>query len=409
MQGLTLQKTLAFAAIMAMPWAALRPLETSFSFGDILLIAAVVLNLGRMQRLYGWQILMLCSLPLILVSLIMDPEGSIVEVVQCLYIFGFVLPFGWVAFIGMRPRHLVTALLVAQSVSAAFAVAQLLGYVDQIGRQSIWMVYGATRSAGLGLSCSALCMSLSSMFPLLLYVKDHRLRLTIFSALCLGMFATLAKSIVLAVPGIVWYLFREPKRRGVIALGCVSVVLMVGVVVAWSPLRSKVVDVASSFIERVERVNNSVYERSSTIEYALSYIPRAYLFGMGYAGTSDELTAHLGNTVHVFHIGVVLIGGIPAGFLHHCGAIALVLLALRTQQKPAAVMLLAHFLAVCTTTVLMLSFQYIPYVVCAAIADYQRRREVENEMQSRSRFVQPVGRRLSLAGDLNQLNQPVMS
>lgn len=406
MQGLTLQKTLAFAAIMMMPWAALRPLETSFSFGDIVLVAAVVLNLGQMQRLYGWQILMLCSLPLIMVSLIMDPEGSIVEVVQSLYIFGFVLPFGWVAFIGIRPRHLVTALLLAQSLSAAFAVGQLLGFVDQIGKQSIWMVYGATRSAGLGLSCSALCMSLSSMFPLLLYVKDHRLRMTIFLALCLGMFATLAKSIVLAVPGILWYLMREPKRRGIITVGCVAAVLAVGVVAAWSPLRSKVADVASSFVERVERVNNSVYERTSTIEYALAYIPRTYLFGMGYAGTSDELTAHLGNTVHVFHIGVVLIGGMPAGFLHHCGAIALVLLALRTHQKPAAVMLMSHFVAVCTTTVLMLSFQYVPYVICAAIADYQRRLDVQTEEQGRTQQMRAVGsRRLSLSGEPGQ---PVM-
>ena len=400
MQGLTVQKVLAFAAIMMMPWAALRPLETSFSFGDILLVAAVVLNIGQIKRLYGWQVLMLCSLPLILISLIMDPEGSIIEFVQSLYIFGFVLPFGWVAFIGIRPRHLVTALLLAQSLSALCAVGQILGFVDQIGRQSIWMVYGATRSAGLGLSCSALCMSLSSMFPLLLYVKGHRLRLAIFVALILGMVATLAKSIVLAVPGIAWYLIREPKRRGVITMGCLTVGLLVSVVVAWSPLRNKVIDVSSSFLERVERVNNSVYERSSTIEYALSYIPRTYLFGMGYAGTSDELTAHLGNTVHVFHIGVILIGGIPAGLLHHCGAIALVLLALRTNHMPSAALMIAHFLAVCTTTVLMLSFQYVPYVICAAIADYQLRLNAQTQQEQRTLQRRPVGgRRISLGGD----------
>ncbi|MHC4879022.1 MAG: hypothetical protein ACYTGL_21430 [Planctomycetota bacterium] len=403
MQELTLQRTLAFAAIMMMPWAALRPLETSFSWGDIVLVMAVILNLGQVQRMYGWQVLMLSSLPLILVSLIMDPEGSVVEVVQALYIFGFVLPFGWIAFIGMRPRHLVTALLLAQSLSSLFAVAQLLGFVDQIGRQSIWMVYGATRSAGLGLSCSALCMSLSSMFPLLLYVKDHRLRLTICSALCLGMFATLAKSMVLAVPGVLWYAYREPNRRSIITLGIVAVTLGAGVIFANGTLRSKVIDVSSSFIERVERVNNSVYERSSTIEYALAHLPRTYLVGMGYAGTSDELSAHLGNTVHVFHIGIILIGGIPAGMLHHCGAIALLLLAWRARQKPVAYMFVAHFLAVCTTTVLMLSFQYVPYVVCAAIADYQRRQDARHELADRTVRHRPVGgRRLSLPGKFGQ-------
>jgi hypothetical protein len=121
---------------------------------------------------------------------------------------------------------------------------------------------------------------------------------------------------------------------------------------------------------------------------------------MGYAGTSDELTAHLGNTVHVFHIGVILIGGIPAGLLHHCGAVALVLLALRTNHKPAAALMIAHFLAVCTTTVLMLSFQYVPYVICAAIADYQLRLNAQTEQQGRTSQTRVVGsRRLSLGGD----------
>jgi hypothetical protein len=45
----------------------------------------------------------------------------------------------------------------------------------------------------------------------------------------------------------------------------------------------------------------------------------------------------------------------------------------RSGQHPAAIMLLCHMLALCTMTMLMTSFQYMPFVICAAILNYQLR------------------------------------
>lgn len=365
-----------------LPWSALRPFMTSFSYGDILLLFAIVLNIDRVGKLHGWQMFFLASLPLILLSLASDPDGSMVEVAQALYIFGVVLPFGWVAFAGMRPRNIVTGVLISMSLNSFVAVGQLMGFVDQIGKQSVWIVFGTTRSAGLGLSCSALCLSLTPMYPLLLYVKDYRLRLLFFSVISGGLFATLAKSIIFAVPGICYYVVKEPNRRGILILGIVTGMAISGLYVSSRPLQEKANRAATALSERVERTDGSIYERTSTLKFALGFVPDCTITGLGYAGTSRTLTQHLGNTVHVFHLGIILIGGIPAGLLHHAGVATLLLGLWRCGHRPAGVMLVAQLLGLCSMTVLMLSFQYVPFLICASILDYELRKSEQNAPRS---------------------------
>lgn len=372
MQTRRLQQLFAIAAILMLPWPALRPMEQSITWGDLLLIPAILLNLDQLGKLRGWQIPMLLSVPLLLISQVADPDGSIINIGQSLYLFAVVLPFGWVAFVGMRPRVLITWLMISMCISASVAGLQLAGVIGTVGQQSIWSLFGgATRSAGLNISCSGLCLAISPIFALLLYVPSHRKRMLFLLVLSVGLMATLAKSCIFALVGLTYYIAREPNRRGVMAVGLVLIMGTVGLFLSSSSLRKTADMVYTTLAYRVDKAGGSLYERTSTLRFALSYVPRCAIVGMGSEGTAKELRQHLGNTVHVFHLGVVLVAGLPAAMLHWAGIGLLINSTWRSGQHPAAMMLCCHMLALCTMTMLMTSFQYVPFMICAAILNHQ--------------------------------------
>lgn len=372
MQTRRLQQVFAFAALLMLPWPALRPTAQSITFGDLLLLPAILLNIDQLGRIRGWQIPLLASVPLILLSQVADPDGSIVSVAQALYIFAVLLPFGWVAFVSFRPRTLITGFLVSLSISSMVGGLQLGGFIGQVGSQSIWALYGgAIRSAGLNISCSGLCLSLSPVFALLLYIPDYRKRIFFLLLISLGLLASLAKSAIFATAGLSYYLLREPNRRGILIVGALVITMMAGLFATSSRLRNATDRVYETVTYRVDKAGFSVYERTSTLRFSLQYLSRCAIIGMGTEGTAKELRQHFGNTVHVFHIGMVLIAGFPAAILFWTGLGMLIMACFRSGQHPAAIMLLCHLLALCTMTMLMTSFQYVPFIICASILNYQ--------------------------------------
>jgi hypothetical protein len=374
MQTRRLQQVFAFAALLMLPWPALRPTVQSITFGDLLLLPAILLNIDHVGKIRGWQIPLLVSLPLILLSQVADPDGSIISVAQALYIFAVLLPFGWVAFVNFRPRTLIVGFLLSMSVSAVVGGLQLGGFVGQVGNQSIWTLSGgAIRSAGLCISCSGLCLSLSPVFALLLYVPDYRKRMVFLLLLTLGLLATLAKSAVFAGAGLAYYLLKEPNRRGVLVVAALLAAMCIGLFATSSRIRGATSRVYDTVTYRVDKAGFSFYERTSTLRFSLRYLSRCAIIGMGTEGTTKELQQHFGNTVHVFHIGMVLIAGFPAAVLQWTGIGMLIVSSFRSGQRPAAVMLLCHMLALCTMTMLMTSFQYVPFMICASILNYQLR------------------------------------
>ncbi len=374
MQARRLQQVFAFAALLMLPWPALRPAAQSITFGDLLLLPAILLNIDYVGKIRGWQIPLLASLPLIVLSQVADPDGSIIGVAQAVYIFGVVLPFGWVAFVNFRPRTLITGFLFSLSVSAIVGGLQLGGFVGQVGNQSIWALSGgAIRSAGLSISCSGLCLSLSPVFALLLYVPDYRKRMVFLLVLALGLLATLAKSTIFASVGLSYYLFKEPNRRGVLVVAAIVLAMCAGLFAVSPRIRNATSRVFDTVTYRVDKAGFSFYERTSTLRFSLRYLSRCAIIGMGTEGTTKELQQHFGNTVHVFHIGMLLIVGFPAAVLQWTGFGMLIVSSVRSGQKPAAVMLFCHMLALCTMTMLMTSFQYVPFMICASILNYQLR------------------------------------
>jgi hypothetical protein len=372
MQTRRIQQVFAFAALLMLPWPALRPTAQSITFGDLLLLPAILLNIDHVGKIRGWQIPLLISVPLILLSQVADPDGSIISVAQALYIFAIVLPFGWVAFVNFRPRTLIAGLLTSLCISAIVGGLQLGGFVGQVGNQSIWALYGgAIRSAGLSISCSGLCLSLSPVFALLLYVPDYRKRMLFLLLLSLGLLATLAKSTIFACAGLAYYLLKEPNRRGVVVVAAILIAMCAGLFTTSARLRNATARVYDTVTYRVDKAGFSFYERTSTLRFSLGYLGRCSVIGMGTEGTTKELRQHFGNTVHVFHIGMVLIAGFPAAVLQWTGFGMLIASSFRSGQHPAAIMLLCHMLALCTMTMLMTSFQYVPFMICASILNYQ--------------------------------------
>lgn len=362
-----LQTLMAYGALIFVPWPCFRPFEVSLTFGDIFLIAAVLLNVDQLFRMRPFQVPLLLSFPFMVISQVMDPDGGFVEILQSIYIFGFLLPFGHLAFTNLPPKRFLAVFLGAQALSCAVAVVQMLGLIGPIGQQLLWETREATRAAGLNISCSGLCMNVTSLFCLLQYLPSYRHRVTLLGTIGVGMVATLAKSTIFAIPALLFFLVCEPRRNRVLAM--MGVMGLIGVaVLTFSPeIQNSLMSVFDSLTYRVENAEFSVYERMSTLRFALQLISDCALIGMGYNGTSLMLTQHLNNTVHVYHVGIILIGGGLCGLFHYWGYFLMIKEAISLRQYSIVVVVLSHWLSVCTMTVLMHSFQYTPYLMCGAI------------------------------------------
>lgn len=367
MQPRRLQAAFAYTALVLLTCPALRPLEYSVTFGDLFLLLAILLNSEAAFKIQPFQVLLLASTPFMILSQILDPDATIVEVAQCSYIYGVVLPFGWVAFAGLKPNRVITVFLGALAVNAFIAVGQNVGLIGALGQGRIWAARDTFRAAGLSITCSSLCMTLTPVFPLLLYLKSYRLRIMLLILLSLGILATLAKSSIFAIPGLVYYLYREPNRTGVSRLILGGSAVVACAFAMSTSLQWAVLDHFDSLLYRLQYLDVSLWERSSTLRHSLSYVPECYLFGLGYAGTHLELTQHLGNTVHVFHVGLPLIGGLACALLHYSGIFLLVRKASQLKHEPLVVLMIGQLLAVCTMPLLMHSFQYIAYALIGSV------------------------------------------
>lgn len=367
MEPRRLQAAFAYSAIVLLTCPALRPMEYSVTFGDLFLMMALLLNLDFALKIHSFQLPLLAATPFMIVSQIMDPDATLIEVAQCAYVYGVVLPFGWAAFAGLNPKKLVTVFLAAIFVNSAIAVAQNAGLVGAVGWGRIWATRDTWRAAGLSITCSSLCMTLTPVFPLLLYLSSYRMRIIALIVITLGILATLAKSSVFAVPGLIYYLIREPNRPGVVRLIAGLSALSVGVFIYSPSVQWLVYDLFESISHRMAYLDVSLWERTSTLRFAFGYVPECYLIGLGYAGTHYELTQHLGNTVHVFHVGLPLIGGLTCALLHYTGVLMLMRQSRTLKHEPLVVLMIGQLLAVCTMPVLMHSFQYLPYMLMGAV------------------------------------------
>ena len=363
----TLQTTCATGALFLLPFPALN-FGVSFTYADVFLVMAVALNATQLVRLQGFQVPLLMAAPLFVLSALLDPDGGLIELVQVIYIWGFVVPFGWLAFAGLTLRRMILTVLASAVINAIVAVGQGAGYIPELGNQHIIDFGGGfSRAAGLSLKCNSLVMSLTPCLMLIPYLGRLKWRLGTLLVLVPGLLAAVSKSIVFALPGVIWYVWHEPKRRGVAAflclLGLVWVIRGEGIT-GVGDLYYHFSDLVS---KRIDRIEESVDERIELMRVSLEYADETLLLGYGPSGTHVRVSAMTHNTVHVYYLGVLLSGGLPAAALAFAGMGMIVVGLWKQGARHVCLYVLSHLLALSVMTALLVSFQVLPFLVGAAV------------------------------------------
>jgi len=374
MQSLNMQKLFAYAALFLLPMPALS-FGVSLQLADAFLIFAVLLNFGELTRIHTFQFPFLLAVPFFLVSALYDREGSLISVLQTLYIWGFLLPFGWTAFTQIPLVRIAQVLLLASAISCLVAIGQGVGWIPDIGKQHIvHYENGINRVGGLSLGCTSLTMSLTPCFLLLPYIRNASWRAIAFVIISIGMMFSVSKSILLAAPGVVVYLWQEQHRKQfliVMGLGLIVVGLVVDYNYGLEPLLN---DISHTAEHRIDRVDSSFNNRLDLIYAALDFSQDCYLFGYGVIGSQARIAYYHESTVHMYLLGLVVIGGFPAACAIAWGSLQMMMQLWSLGEKNMAVYLLANMLANLVTTVMLVTFQSIPFMIAGAILIQAQRR-----------------------------------
>ncbi len=381
------QSFCAQAALFLLPLPAIKHPAISLTVADLFLVPAILLNLGHGMRLHAFQIPLLLALPLNLLSHMLDPDGTLTPIFQMVYMWGFLVPFGWCAFVNIPLRRIAFLLLLANGLSSAVAMGQIAGVVPTLPTQRVIELNSGLRAAGLVLQCNSLTMVLTPCFLLLPYVRQAWLRIFFLLLLLGGLASTVSKSAILAVPGLLLYFFwREPEKTKV--LRTLAIVLVAGMLVL--SRGANVLEVIHHLWETVEYrltyVDESVGDRTYLARVALEHAGDCWFLGYGTDGTYTIMNsrASMGQTVHVFYLGLILVAGWPAFGLATLSFLIMFATLWRFREFNYAVFLGTHLMAISVVTILYVSFQYAPFVIAGAvIAQAQQAMTLQSQLGQR--------------------------
>lgn len=387
-----IQSFCAQAALFFLPLPAIKYTVTSLTLADLFLVPAILLNIGHALRVHSFQIPFLLAFPILLLSHMLDQDGTLTAILQMVYLWGFLIPFGWCAFVNLSPQRIAYLLLAASALSCVFAMGQFAGVVPTLPTQKMIELKDSSRAAGLVLQCNSLTMALTPCFLLLPFIRQASLRILFLLLLLGGIACTVSKSAILAVPGLLFYFFwREPQKLRV--LRWLAVAGVFGVIVL--SRGANIAELVDQFITTAEfrfsRADTSVSDRKHLAEVAFEQSSECLLVGYGTDGTYRVMTtqAGVGQTVHVFYLGLLLIEGWTAFSLTVIGFLGLLASLWSFRKYNEAIMLGAHLLAITVTTVLYLSYQYYPFLIAAAaIVRAQAERGATVSAQSRAKSQQ---------------------
>lgn len=397
---LNIQSFCAQAALFFLPLPAIKYTETSLTLADLFLIPAVLLNFGHAMRLHAFQIPFLIALPINLLSHMLDPDGTLIPILQMVYLWGFLIPFGWCAFVNLSPQRIAMLLLVASGLSCLVAMGQFVGVVPTLPTQRLIDFRSGSRAAGLALQCNSLTMALTPCFLLLPAIRQASLRILFLLLLLGGIAATVSKSAILAVPGLLFYFFwREPEKGRVLRwLAAVSVLGFA--VLGRGTSLVELAENLNSIVEfRMSYADTSIDDRTHLAEVALEQSSDCLLLGFGTDGTYKVMTsrATMGQTVHVFYLGLLLVEGWTALSLTVIGFLGLIITLVSWRKYNDAIFLGTHLLAITVTTLLYLSYQYYPFLIAAAAIVRAQSERVTSQNYLPPRLMSPSRRSLPRA------------
>jgi len=278
-------------------------------------------------------------------------------------------------------------LLAVFGVNSLVAIGQTFGYIPEIGTQVVVDYFGGRirRAAGLTILCNELAAGLTSAVVLLPYVARTVLRAPGLVSLLAGMLATMSKSNVLALPGLCYYFWREPRKKQFVAI---LVLFAIGFTVIYSRAENleSMWHLASQAVQRrLELASTSLDRRLEVLRYAMQYAKDCLWLGYGVAGTRMVFLRDTTNTAHIYYLGLVIIAGLPGAVLWGIGVTSLLIGLIRRNQPVYAMYLIAHLLACLALTVLNLSAQSVPLLVTGSI--------VGREVSRRTGAIRPPGQR----------------
>ena len=361
-----LQKFFAYAALFLLPFPALN-FGISFTVGDVFLLLAIALNGNELTRIHTFQIPFLLAVPFFLLSALMDADGGLISVAQIIYIWGVVLPFGWTAFTSLTLPRVAQVLLLSAAVNAVVAVGQSALILPMLNTQKT-IVIGReiARAAGLSNACNSLVMGLTPCFLLLPYLRSPRLRVLFLLVLVAGLLASVSKSILLAIPGLCFYFWRDGEKKKIVptlllatVVGTIAIDHFWGLDNLWDKM-------GQTTDRRVHNTGTSFDTRAELVEIALTHAADCYFLGYGTEGTLQRISEATDSTVHVYYLGLVVIAGLPAALLLLAGMSILVKELWRAGELNFAVFLAVHMMACLVMTVLLLSLQSLPFMVAGA-------------------------------------------
>lgn len=386
--GSSLQLFFAQAAIFLLPLPALKYTSTSIILADLFLLPAIVMNLGyALRQIYAFQVPLLLAFPFFLLSHLLDPDCELITIFQICYVWGLLVPFGWCAFVNVPVRRIAYLVLASNVLSIMVAIGQFVGFIPNLPTQKVIEFKGSLRrAAGLMLQCNALAMSLTPCFLLLPYLPRVWPRIATCLSIFIGYTTTVSKSVILAVPGMLFYfLWREPEKRKFLFSAVVVALIGLGVLSQSSTNIWQLLDLANDAAQaRLLGAENSFDERSNLVQIALEYSRQCLLLGFGTEGTMIRISENTGNTVHVFYLGLVVIAGYPAAALVTIGMLLIIGTLWMQRDYNLAIYLVAQMLALCVMTVLYVSFQYAPLMIAASVLAANDMRASTQRLQRRS-------------------------
>ena len=104
-----LQELVAKAALWFLPLTVVN-FGVALTLGDVFLIAAILMNFREMLVVRRFQIPFFGVFILMMLSALSDTDITLVRLLQTLYIWGLVLPFGWCAFTNLRMQTIARVL-----------------------------------------------------------------------------------------------------------------------------------------------------------------------------------------------------------------------------------------------------------------------------------------------------------
>jgi hypothetical protein len=96
---------------------------------------------------------------------------------------------------------------------------------------------------------------------------------------------------------------------------------------------------------RTSHLGESLEDRWELIQIAREFLPECAFLGFGTGGTVIRVGQNTNSTVHVYALGLILIGGFPAMLLILCGFLIIVRGLYRAREIEFFWSLVAHILA----------------------------------------------------------------